>query len=101
MATLVLQNVPSTLLERLELCAEELGLSPAEEALRLLRASLLGSSEHAAGVEVGHEADELLEEREGVLVFTGRIDPASIPSVHEVREQRVNELIRRIDEGGD
>jgi hypothetical protein len=46
-------------------------------------------------------ADELLEERDGLLVFTGRIDPASIPSVHEVREQRVDELIARTDEAGD
>lgn len=46
-------------------------------------------------------ADELLEERNGLLVFTGRIDPASIPGVHEVREQRVDELIARIHEGGD
>jgi hypothetical protein len=46
-------------------------------------------------------AGELLEERNGLLVFTGRIDPASIPGVHEVREQRVDELIARIHEGGD
>jgi len=100
-ASLVLQDVPTGLLERLELRAKKLGVTPSEEALHLLRASLLGGGAGAAPAEPGVGADELLEERGGLLVFTGRLDPASIPSVDEVREQRIEDLIRGGDEAGD
>lgn len=101
MASLVLQDVPSNLLERLELRAKKLGVTPSEEALRLLRASLAEGGQPVAGVEPVREAGELLEERNGLLVFTGELDPTIVPDVLEVREERIDDLVRGHDEGCD
>jgi hypothetical protein len=77
--------------------AKALGVTPAEEALRLL----VGGGQRVAAPEAAREAHDLLEERNGVLVFTGPIDPASIPGVDDVREERLDALIRGDEEGRD
>lgn len=97
MSQLVLNGLPNDLLERLDVHARQLGISVAEAASRILSRSLPPTSD----VPLSKPGDSPLIERDGLLLHGGQLAPGAVcPDLTELREERVDELLRRSLEGG-
>jgi hypothetical protein len=94
---LVLDDVPSDLLARLNEYAERLGISAAEAASRILSQTL----SPAPAVPSNDTISPSLVRRGRLLVHTGVLTAgAQWPDASEEREEWANELVKRSLEGG-
>ena len=99
MAQLVLNDIDKETAEKLERWAKRLGTTPEEEASRLLRDRLRvepGREVTAAGGE--EESDPRFVRQHGLLVFTGKVAAEEIPDHRALREERVDLLLKGVDE---
>jgi len=100
MAQLVLNDIDKETAEKLERRAKRLGTTPEEEASRLLRDRLRvepGREVTAAGGEE-EGSDPRFVRQHGLLVFTGKVAAEEIPDHRALREERVDLLLKGVDE---
>jgi hypothetical protein len=101
MAQLVLSDIDVETAEKLERRAKRLGTTPEEEASRLLRDRLRaepGGELAATGAEE-EGSDPRFVRQHGFLVFTGVVETEEIPDHRALREERVDSLLKGVDEG--
>jgi plasmid stability protein len=101
MAQLVLNDIDVETVEKLEQRAKRLGTTPEEEASRLLRDRLRAEPGHElASTGTDEEgSDPRFVRQHGFLVFTGTLASEEIPDYRALREERVDSLLKSIDEG--
>lgn len=101
MAQLVLNDIDVETAEKLERRAKRLGTTPEEEASRLLRDRLRAEPAHElAAMNADEEgSDPRFVRQHGFLIFTGAIATEEIPDHRALREDRVDSLLRGVDEG--
>ena len=109
MAHLILNDLDGETAEKLELRAKRLGTTPEEEASRLLRDRLRAepgapapkpsATMEAAAGEDAEGPDPRFVRQHGVLVFTGMVATEQIPDHRELREERIDSLLKGPDEG--
>ena len=101
MAQLVLNDLDVETAEKLERRAKRLGTTPEEEASRLLRDRLRAEpiGELASTASDDEGTDPRFVRQHGFLVFTGVIATEEIPDHRALREERVDSLMKGVDEG--
>jgi hypothetical protein len=101
MAQLVLNDIDSETAEKLERRAKRLGTTPEEEAARLLRERLRTEPDREVATTNADQegSDPRFVRRHGFLVFTGAVANEEIPDHRAIREERVDSLLKGIDEG--
>ena len=101
MARLVLNDIDVETAEKLERRAKRLGTTPEEEAARLLRDRLRAEPAHerAATSADEEDPDPRFVQQHGFLVFTGAVATEEIPDHRALREERVDSLLKGVDEG--
>ncbi len=100
MAQLILNDIDLETAEKLERRAKRLGTTPEEEASRLLRDGLRAERGHELAATGTDEEgpDPRFVRQHGFLVFTGAIATEEIPDHRALREERVDSLLKGIDE---
>lgn len=101
MAQLVLNDLDVETAEKLERRAKRLGTTPEEEASRLLRDRLRAepAGEPASTGLDAAASDPRFVRRHGFLIFTGEVAPEEIPDHRDLREERIDSLLKGVDEG--
>jgi plasmid stability protein len=101
MAQLVLNDIDPETAEKLERRAKRLGTTPEEEASRLLRERLHAEPDRDVSATEAGEAgpDPRFVRRHGFLIFTGAVATDEIPDHRALREERVDSLLKGVDEG--
>jgi plasmid stability protein len=101
MAQLVLNDIDQETVEKLERRARRLGTTPEEEASRLLRERLRAEPDRDVSATGPDEAapDPRFVRRHGFLIFAGAIATEEIPDHRALREERVDSLLKAVDEG--
>lgn len=110
MSTLALHDIEPELLEELARRAKHLGTTIEREALRALREHLAEPArspektaheappvrEPPTGAPAGQTLDEdpRFVRQHGLWVFTGVIDPSLIPDHRDLREERIESLVK-------
>ena len=80
--------------------AKRLGTTPEEEASRLLRERLRAEPDRDVSAPGTDEAgpDPRFVRRHGFLIFTGTVATEEIPDHRALREERVDSLLKGVDE---
>ena len=101
MAQLVLNDIDLETAEKLELRAKRLGTTPAEEASRLLRDRLRAEPGREVDTTAADEesSDPRFARQHGFLVFTGAIATEEIPDHRALRDERIDSLLKGVNEG--
>ena len=101
MAKLVLNDIDQETAEKLEQRAKRLGTTPEEEASRLLRERLHAEPDRDVSATGTDETgpDPRFVRRHGFLIFTGAVATEEIPDHRALREERVDSLLKGVDEG--
>jgi hypothetical protein len=100
MAQLILNDIDQETAEKLELRAKRLGTTPGHEVSRLLGDSLRVESGYELATTGPDEEgpDPRSVRQHGFLVFTGAIASEEIPDYRALREERVDSLLKGVDE---